>query len=82
MTGHGDPRAGFKDAAESTHLTGVQCESCHGAGSKHVAAGQMLFKEKRAKFNEGEASYIVLKTTKFSDLHNPHVSYKAQYAEK
>ncbi len=82
VTGHGDPRGGFKDATESVHLTGVQCESCHGPGSKHIAAGQALLKEKRAKFNDGEQSYIVLKTTKCSDCHNPHVSYKAQYAEK
>jgi hypothetical protein len=34
--GHGTP-LGFKDERSTRHLTGVQCESCHGPGGSHVA---------------------------------------------
>ena len=29
---------GFVDAEKSAHLMGVQCEACHGPGSKHIEA--------------------------------------------
>jgi hypothetical protein len=34
-----DQPGGFIDINVSGHLMGVQCESCHGAGREHVAAG-------------------------------------------
>ncbi|MHC4939283.1 MAG: multiheme c-type cytochrome [Planctomycetota bacterium] len=69
--GHGD-RDGFKDVASSGHLLGVQCESCHGPGSKHVEAGEKLKAEKRKKFNPGEKTYNVKHVTACADCHNPH----------
>jgi hypothetical protein len=37
VTGHGQP-GGFVDREITPQLTGVQCEACHGAGSRHVAS--------------------------------------------
>jgi len=76
-TGFGDTDAGgFIDGEQSEHLAGVQCESCHGPGSQHVDAGQVLLDEKRKLFNEGEATFTILRTTKCADCHNPHMSFK------
>jgi len=73
VTGFGQAdRGGFKSVEESKHLLGVGCESCHGPGSKHVAAGDVLKKEKRKKFNADEPTFIVLRTTKCANCHNPH----------
>lgn len=76
VTGYG---AGFVDPKASEDLLGVQCEACHGPGSKHKEAGQKVLDEKREKFNEGEAKFIVTKTTNCSNCHNPHISYADQY---
>lgn len=73
VTGHGQAdRGGFKDATASAHLLGVQCEACHGPGSKHVEAGEKLKAEKRKKFNPGEKTFNVKKVISCSDCHNPH----------
>jgi hypothetical protein len=81
-TGYGDTaRKGFVDAATSEGLTGVQCEACHGPGSKHKAAGEQLAKEERKEFNEGEETFITLKTTNCSDCHNPHINYAKKYGQ-
>jgi len=77
--GEGD-RGGFVDAEKSAHLLGVQCEVCHGAGSKHKEAGTKVLKEKRKKFNAGEEKFINKTTTKCSSCHNPHVNHK-KYVE-
>jgi len=77
VTGYGqEARGGFKSVAESPHLLGVQCESCHGPGSKHVEAGNKVRTEKRKLFAEGENSYTVLRTTKCANCHNPHKSHE------
>ncbi len=34
-TGYGE-RDGFSDSVETGHLMGVQCEACHGRGSRHI----------------------------------------------
>lgn len=68
-------RGGFIDPVQSEHLLGVQCEACHGPGSKHKEAGQKVLDEKRKDFDEGEPSFMVLRTTKCADCHNPHVSH-------
>ena len=76
VTGWGQQdRGGFKDPTSSEKLLGVQCEACHGPGSKHKAAGQKVLDEKRKKFNEGEKKFIQLKTTNCTNCHNPHVSH-------
>jgi hypothetical protein len=79
-TGHGAP-GGFVDLASSEHLVGVQCEACHGPGSKHKEAGQKVLDEKRDKFNAGEATFIVKKTANCSNCHNPHISYAELYGQ-
>ena len=81
VTGWGEQaRGGFVDPATSEHLLGVQCEACHGPGSKHRDAGQKVMDEKREGFAEGEKSFILLKTTNCADCHNPHVSH-AKYKD-
>lgn len=35
-TGYGE-QDGFSDLTETSHLAGVQCEACHGRGSRHIA---------------------------------------------
>jgi hypothetical protein len=71
---------GFVDAEKSAHLLGVQCEACHGPGSKHIDAAKAIMAEKRKEFNADEKTYIVSKSQACSGCHNPHVSYK-KYAE-
>ena len=74
VTGWGQ-EGGFVDPTASANLLGVQCEACHGPGSKHVELGQEMLKEKRKELAPGEQSYIVLKTTDCSNCHNPHISH-------
>jgi hypothetical protein len=81
VTGWGSDRDGFKDPAASEHLLGVQCEVCHGPGSKHVEAGKKVKDEKRKKFNAGEKTYISLKVENCSNCHNPHINYKKKYGK-
>ena len=69
---------GFVDPATSEHLLGVQCESCHGPGSRHVELGQQMLKEKRKEFAPGEQTWIVMSTNNCSGCHNPHVDH-AEY---
>jgi len=75
VTGWGE-KSGFVDPATSAHLTGVQCEACHGPGSKHKEAGQKVLDEKRTKFNEGEPTFTTLRTSNCSNCHNPHVTHE------
>ncbi len=79
VTGYG-VKGGFVDPKTSEDLLGVQCEACHGPGSKHKEAGQKVLDEKREKFNAGEATFTVLKTANCSNCHNPHVSHE-QYKQ-
>jgi hypothetical protein len=81
VTGYG-AAGGFVDAKASENLLAVQCEACHGPGSKHKDAGQKVLDEKREKFNAGEPSFIILKTTACSNCHNPHVFHAEQYGGK
>lgn len=40
VTGFGEPTGGVKEAYNADNpLDGIGCESCHGPGSKHIAAG-------------------------------------------
>ena len=79
VTGYGK-EGGFQSVEASGDLLGVQCEACHGPGSKHKDAGQKVLDEKRKSFNDGEPTFIVLKTAQCSGCHNPHASY-SKYKE-
>ena len=70
-TGYGQP-GGFKDPASTPALEGVQCESCHGPGSEHMAVDMTNKVKKRAT--------IVVVPTDCSKCHNPHVRDKAAAA--
>ena len=81
VTGYGEAqRGGFVDAEKSSHLLGVQCEACHGPGSKHHDEAQKLRKAQK-KFEPNEPRFIIRKTTKCADCHNVHVSH-AKFAAK
>ena len=81
VTGWGEKaRGGFADPESSKHLLGVQCEVCHGPGSKHATAGKKVLDEKRKKFNEGEAKFITRASGRCADCHNPHINHK-KYAK-
>jgi hypothetical protein len=75
VTGWGE-KGGFVNPAASAHLLGVQCEACHGPGSKHKEAGQKVLDEKREKFNEGEPTFMTLKTSNCANCHNPHRTHE------
>ncbi|NOX96714.1 MAG: hypothetical protein GXO98_01345 [Nitrospirae bacterium] len=70
-TGYDRP-GGFKDSASTPGLEGVQCESCHGPGSEHMAVPMSDKAKKRATIE------VVPKDC--SSCHNPHVSDKAAAA--
>ena len=79
-TGYGQAeRGGFEDPETSKHLLGVQCEACHGPGSKHKDAGQKVLDDKQRKpageFKEGEKTFIIAKPKTCTNCHNPHVTH-------
>ena len=67
-TGYDQP-GGFKDAESTPKLKGVQCESCHGPGSEHMAAKPMDKEKKRATIGTSPASC--------NKCHTPHIPDKA-----
>jgi hypothetical protein len=75
VTGFGKP-GGFTSEEASPDLLGVQCEACHGPGSKHVEVGEKLKAEKRKHFNEGETRFISKSVTACAGCHNPHHSHE------
>jgi len=76
VTGWGEAdRGGFVDAKTSEALLGVQCEACHGPGSKHKEAAKTVMDEKR-KFKDGEPTFITKRTTNCANCHNPHVTHE------
>ncbi len=60
-----------KSAAENKKFENVQCESCHGPGSKH-------FKAPKAQ----RKSTIEMKTTACANCHNPHRKFGAEAKAK
>jgi hypothetical protein len=77
VTGFGEvERGGFKDAKQSDHLLGVQCESCHGLGSKHREKADAAAKADQKLV---PPFLITRKPTNCADCHNPHVSYANQF---
>ena len=77
-TGYGKP-SGYVSEEETPHLTGVQCEACHGPGSVHAEA---------AKVEEDEAKIDALIDKKPQnrcvECHNPHKThedYQKDYAK-
>jgi hypothetical protein len=77
VTGFGAAdQGGFKDAASSGHLLGVQCEACHGPSSKHRD------KAKAAAAAEQDlvAPFLITrKPTNCADCHNPHINYAKKF---
>ena len=73
---------GFVDAATSAHLRGVQCESCHGAGSEHMAATKELKAKKLKKFPAGANSFMAGAGRDCRDCHNSHFSFKKKFGPK
>ena len=77
VTGYGQAaHDGFKSVADSPHLLGVQCEACHGPGSKHIEAGTKVRAEKRKSFNKDEKTYTTLRTANCANCHNPHKTHE------
>lgn len=69
-TGYGKS-GGFTSVKETPHLTGVQCESCHGPGSEHTA---LPIKEKDPQIRK---STINKGITDCRTCHSPHIPNKA-----
>lgn len=55
-TGYGSP-GGFKSIEETPNLAGVQCESCHGAGSQY---SQIMKTNKQYKLAEVKAAGLIV----------------------
>jgi ribosomal protein L40E len=66
-TGYGRP-GGFVSVAATPHLTGIQCEACHGPGSAHIAAPA---EQKKATINRNQQDCRT--------CHNPHIRDKAAF---
>ncbi len=65
-TGAGQP-GGFTSAEATPNLTGVQCESCHGPGSAHVALPASN------REHAARAATINKFITDCRSCHNPHI---------
>lgn len=74
-TGYGRP-GGFVSVAETPDLTNTGCESCHGPGSEHIAAGKKVKAgvEWEKKINRTPQNACI-------GCHNPHVR-QGERAEK
>ena len=70
VTGYGKP-SGYASEEETPHLTGVQCEACHGPGSAHAEV---------AKVEEDEAKIDALidksPGARCVECHNPHKTWR------
>jgi hypothetical protein len=72
VTGH-DRQGGYLSEEKTPHLVGVQCESCHGAGSSHVEAAK--------REEAGEALRGLISKTGDNacvECHNPHTNPKSR----
>jgi len=77
VTGYGDvKRGGFQNPKATDHLLGVQCEACHGPGSKHREKAEAAAK---ADQDLAPPFLITRRPTSCTDCHNPHLSYAEQY---
>jgi hypothetical protein len=72
-TGYGRP-GGFVDPEKTPNLTGVQCETCHGAGGAHLALGVSN------RDSEARRATINKNIQDCRACHNPHVPDKAAAA--
>ena len=69
-TGYGKA-GGFVSEEESAHQASVGCESCHGAGSAHIAAGK-----EAPETGEWDTKIDKLPRLACTQCHNPHISQK------
>lgn len=75
-TGFGK-KGGFTDAAKTPGLKHVQCEMCHGPGSKHVREAEAAEKAGK-KLTKSDAAYNNLRNL-CTKCHNPHVSHEDKH---
>ncbi|MHC4942322.1 MAG: multiheme c-type cytochrome [Planctomycetota bacterium] len=69
-TGYGE--GGFVSMEKTSHLTGVQCEQCHGMGKEHVPLMSRLKKEKVNEADYPEDKKIDKKPRTCIKCHSPH----------
>lgn len=69
VTGYGKP-GGFVGEEETPHLTGVQCEACHGPGSVHAEVA-------KEEESEDKIDALIDKTpqNRCVECHNPHKTH-------
>jgi hypothetical protein len=58
-TGYGEP-GGFKGAAATPDMAGVQCEACHGAGSEYLKPGKMTLANREYKRSDLVSAGLIL----------------------
>ena len=70
-TGYGEP-GGFESLAATPAMVGIQCESCHGAGSDYLAKDKMSLQNKEYDRSELLAAGLVIpgEETCTSKCHN------------
>ena len=70
VTGYGKP-GGYVSEEKTPHLTGVQCESCHGPGSAHVEAG-----EKKEPKEKSHSLINKIPQNTCVECHDPHKTHE------
>lgn len=78
-TGFGEA-SGFTSVEQTPGLEGVQCESCHGAGSRHVELAKLKDETKTAEVKT--SIHLVPQGAACAKCHNPHVPDKAAAARE
>jgi hypothetical protein len=76
-TGYGEP-GGFTSEADTPDLENTGCESCHGAGSEHVAAAKQATSSSATEW-EKKINRVPQNTC--INCHNPHINQKKRVEE-
>ncbi len=75
-TGFGK-KGGFVDIGSTPNMKQVQCEMCHGPGSKHIREAEAAEKAGK-KLTKSDAAYNNLRNL-CTKCHNPHVPHAAKH---